>query len=160
MKIISGGQTGADQGGLQGASQAGVATGGICPLGFITEDGSKKWLLLSFGLIESTETNYSSRTEANVLTSDGTVIIGSIFSPGSKMTLTLCKRHRKPYLLIPFHKTIPNTDIHISSLTRFILLNNIKTLNVAGNRESKNPGIQDFTKQLIYKTLTQLLPKD
>ena len=42
--IISGGQTGADQGGLLAARKSGIQTGGWCPLGWRTELGPAPWL--------------------------------------------------------------------------------------------------------------------
>lgn len=39
VRIISGGQTGADQGALVAAKQLGIETGGWTPRGFLTEAG-------------------------------------------------------------------------------------------------------------------------
>ena len=41
FKIISGGQTGADKGGLIAAKKANIKTGGIAPKGFMTEAGKR-----------------------------------------------------------------------------------------------------------------------
>ena len=54
MKIISGGQTGADLGGLEGARDAGIETGGWAPAGYRTEIGDQEELLKGFGLKEMT----------------------------------------------------------------------------------------------------------
>jgi len=40
--VISGGQTGADRGGLIAAKELGIPTGGTAPLGYKTEAGMKK----------------------------------------------------------------------------------------------------------------------
>jgi hypothetical protein len=40
-RIISGGQTGADQAGWRAARACGVPTGGFMPLGFLTEGGPR-----------------------------------------------------------------------------------------------------------------------
>ena len=40
-KIISGGQSGADQAGWRVARAFGIPTGGAMPLGFLTEEGSR-----------------------------------------------------------------------------------------------------------------------
>jgi Circularly permutated YpsA SLOG family len=50
-RIITGGQTGADQGGLRAARAAGIATGGFAPKGWATETGAAPWLA-EFGLVE------------------------------------------------------------------------------------------------------------
>lgn len=43
-KIVSGGQTGADQGGLEAAEELGIPTGGWAPAGYYTEQGKHKTL--------------------------------------------------------------------------------------------------------------------
>jgi len=53
-RIISGGQTGADLGGLVGARRIGIETGGTAPRGYKTEKGSQVDALKAFGLIEHT----------------------------------------------------------------------------------------------------------
>ena len=40
-KVISGGQTGADQAGWRAARAVGIPTGGWMPLGFLTEDSPR-----------------------------------------------------------------------------------------------------------------------
>jgi len=72
-EIISGGQTGADQGGLLAAQDLGIPTGGL-PQGWLTENGPQEALLRSFGLVECTESGYSARTHKNVLHADGTLL--------------------------------------------------------------------------------------
>lgn len=138
--IISGGQTGADQGGLYGAEAVGIKTGGMMPKNYRTESGFWPELHERFGLNEHpTDRGYAARTEINVLMSDGTVIVGDTNSAGSKMTAALCWRHKKPFSVNPSPE----------QLRQFVEENNIKILNVAGNRESVNPGIFERTKQLI-----------
>src|SRR3546814_1555156 len=68
--VISGGQTGADQGGLLGARDAGVRTGGTAPRDWRTEDGAAPWLA-EFGLVESQRKSYAARTRANAEAADG-----------------------------------------------------------------------------------------
>ena len=75
-KIISGGQTGADQGGLEAAEKLSLSTGGKMPRGFKTEDGPDPKLASRFGLGELASAEYPPRTRYNVVDSDGTVIFG------------------------------------------------------------------------------------
>ena len=70
-KIISGGQTGADQAGLDVAIKHDIPHGGAIPKGRMTEDGV---LDPKYNLEEMTTKSYPKRTEKNVLDSDGTVI--------------------------------------------------------------------------------------
>ena len=65
LKIISGGQTGADTGGLIAAQKAGIRTGGCAPKGFITEDGSNPELGSVYGLYESNSDQYP--TAGNII---------------------------------------------------------------------------------------------
>ena len=126
IKIISGGQIGADQFGLEVGQELGIETGGTAPPFFETADGYFKQKLESFGLVEGEPDpkKYPKRTEKNVLDSDGTVLFGDETSPGSKLTKKLAKKHGKPYIANPTAK----------ELSKWQSENNIKTLNVAGNR--------------------------
>lgn len=125
-KVISGGQTGVDRFGLEIAKELGLETGGTAPKNYKTENGCDL-SLKEFGLVEDTSSNYDSRTEKNILDSDGTVIFGDVKSLGTKLTIKLLKQHAKKYIENPT----------IDELKNFITDNNIKILNVAGNRKSK-----------------------
>ena len=65
-KIISGGQTGADIGGLVGAERCAIATGGCAPRNYRTENGPQVILKSRFGLIAHPSPNYRDRTQENV----------------------------------------------------------------------------------------------
>lgn len=151
MKIISGGQTGADLGGLEGAKKAMVQTGGMAPRGYRTENGSNYELDTVYGLSASHDYKYNHRTEHNIRTSDATVIFaGNIHSAGTQLTITTCRNNYKPYLCNP----------KVKELVSFIKYHNVNILNVAGNRESVCPGIQKLTCDAIYKTLRKLNEKE
>lgn len=127
MKVISGGQTGVDRLGLEIAKKLGLKTGGVAPKGFLTENGSD-FSLKDFNLKEHKSSKYPPRTKENISDSDGTVYFASdLSSRGMKLTIKLCQKLNKPYIINP--STI--------DLENWILENNIKTLNVAGNRGSK-----------------------
>lgn len=154
-KIISGGQTGADQGALQGARLAGVATGGWAPYGWITEDGPSKKLLQSYNL---SECGYGFDCSFHrVVDSDATLVVCHRYwyvgrvchlpaTGGSKLAATYCTRLHKPLYQLAWP-----SDYMIGPLANWILTNEIKVLNVAGNRESKNPGIQSAVETIILK---------
>ena len=135
-KIISGGQTGADRAGLEVAKELGIATGGVAPKGYLTENGPDP-SLADFGLIEDGSEDYVIRTMRNVKMSDGTVIFGDMKSSGSLTTKLFCEKMKNPFLVNP----------EGSDLMDWILSNKIETLNVAGNRASKNPGIAKVVRQ-------------
>jgi Circularly permutated YpsA SLOG family len=51
-RVITGGQTGADQAGLRAAKAFGIATGGFMPRGFLTEDGPRPDFSELYGAVE------------------------------------------------------------------------------------------------------------
>src|SRR5688572_12675794 len=97
-RIISGGQTGADRAGLAVAKRLSIPTGGYMPKGWLTEDGPRSDLAVTYGLKEADTADYSERTERNVLASDGTVMFGDQRSRGAMLTASLCRRHGKAVL--------------------------------------------------------------
>lgn len=148
--ICSGGQTGADQGGLLAAEILGIKTGGVVPKGFLTETGPKPELGTRFGLTESKSKDYTVRTRENVVLGDGTVIFGYL-SGGSKLTQKICEHFSRPYFFIT---SLPDSTSGMAALIMkfrvWIKSEEIKALNVAGNRESKNKGIEaKVTKFLV-----------
>ncbi|KKM81324.1 hypothetical protein LCGC14_1330960, partial [marine sediment metagenome] len=153
-KIISGGQTGADKGGLEGAKEAGFETGGTAPNDLRTEDGRDE-TLLDFGLVEHKSKAYGPRTRANVANSDATVIFGNVNSSGSRETAKIAKELGKPLLVLPGK----NIDADISDLVKFLKEHDVKTLNVAGNRQSRNKGLQERVSKIIRRALTEGAPE-
>lgn len=156
VKIISGMQTGADQGGVQAAKRLGLESGGTMPRGFRTETGQHAEFAALYGAIESESGGYKSRTEINVMDSDGTVVFGNANSSGSKLTIKTCKALFRPYLHIELSLNETLIRIRRKSLRDWIYTNNIKVLNIAGNRESVYPGIQDFVENFLYETLKEI----
>jgi hypothetical protein len=141
LQIISGGQTGADKGGLLGARDCGIATGGCAPKGYRTEIGID-YTLKDFGLHENTHSNYIARTKENVEASDGTALFGDITSPGTKMTLDFCTVLGRPHIVNP----------SAAQLKMFIEAHHVECLNIAGNRASKSPGIESAVRQIVVET--------
>lgn len=148
--IISGGQTGADRGGLLGAKACGIKTGGFAPLNWMTENGSDEEFMRLMGLQECKVQGYAYRTRKNIRRSDGTLILcADSNSPGTKLTKWTCARLNRPVYLQMWHPTgtLFNTDDFRKWFNSFDII----TLNVAGNRESKAPGIEAFTKAFIIR---------
>jgi len=132
-KIISGGQTGADQFFLNLAAFLGIRTGGLAPQGYKVEGNRsmKQRLKERFDLSEDSSPDYLSRTKKNVENSDGTLILvaeGEI-TPGSQKTIEFAEQAGKPYLLVTENTTA-------NEIQQFIAKNNIKVLNGAGSRGS------------------------
>jgi hypothetical protein len=138
-KIISGGQTGADRAALDWALVHNIPCGGWCPKGRKAEDGI---IDEKYPLRETSSTSYLERTERNVRDSDATVIfsISFILSGGSKKTLELACKHKKPCL----HLYAAQASKAPERLARFVDEGKVQILNVAGPRASKEPHIAQF----------------
>ena len=88
LKLISGGQTGADISGVRAAKAKGYATGGILPRGFRTQIGPKPEYALEYGMTEHSSWSYAPRTFENVKNADGTIRIAKYFeSAGEALTV-------------------------------------------------------------------------
>lgn len=151
-KIISGGQTGADQGGLAAAVILGLKTGGTAPKGYRTQAGSAYWLK-KLGVVEHASPNYPPRTKQNILDSDGTLIFGDITSKGCALTQNICEDESKPYIHIPWKVGEVPTPSNKEEFTKWIKDHNISVLNVAGNREESQAGIFTATYQFLLTCL-------
>lgn len=150
-KLISGGQKGADLGGLAGAKRAGIKTGGHAPKGFLTEVGPKPCLGTLYQLIETDSPGYPARTRKNVENADATMVFSAdLNSPGTKKTIALCMALKKPYLAL--EANTPNVSFKevFEASRRFLNEHQPATLNVAGNRESKSPGLTSYVARLIH----------
>ena len=94
-KIISGGQTGADRGGLNAAIHCDLPHGGWCPRGRKAEDGI---IPHEYHLTEMLTTAYLPRIQADVIDSDATSIFTyGPLSGGSLQTVTYAYHLEKPY---------------------------------------------------------------
>jgi hypothetical protein len=155
-KIISGGQTGADQGGLAAAAILGLETGGWMPRGFRTDTGPRPDLAERYGLTEHSSVDYPPRTRANVLATDATLIFGNAGSRGCRLTIRLTHDLHKPMLIVSWPPILHRTDLFVD-LHRFrqwLINHDVQTLNVAGNRESRAPGIHDACRDFLVSSLT------
>lgn len=150
-KIISGGQTGADEGGLRAAKALGISTGGVMRKFFEREDGYREDIAEEFGLLACAIPGYVARIRANVMLADGTLVFGSRASRGSAFTIRLCEAFNKPY----FYQPWPTGVLMVNAFRQWLKANNIKVLNVAGNRESKNKGVGEATSSFVYEALSQ-----
>ena len=150
IEIRSGGQTGADRGGLDAGLDAGLTIGGWCPRGRKAENGP---IPERYPLKETPSSDYPQRTEWNVRDTDGTVIFffGPELGRGSSLTVKYARKHEKPMCLIDLAQTKEKEAI--SFLLDFLKSAKIGALNVAGNRESRALGIQEKVRGIILKAL-------
>jgi hypothetical protein len=145
QKIISGGQTGADRAALDFAIARGILHGGWCPRGRLAEDGP---LPARYQLSETPDSDYSQRTEWNVRDSDATVIfsIAPTLAGGSRQSADLAQRYQKPCLHLSRER---DGDTSARKLRDFLARHDLKTLNVAGPRQSQAPEVARFTREVL-----------
>jgi hypothetical protein len=148
-KIVSGGQTGADQAALDVAIEFDIPHGGWMPKGRITESGP---LPDKYNLQEMPTASYPERTEQNVIDSDGTLIIShGPLAGGSDYTKEMAVKHDRPCLHIDLDET--NTFQAALDISNWMRDNEIKTLNVAGPRASKDSDIYDAVFKLLESAI-------
>jgi hypothetical protein len=145
QKIISGGQTGADQAALDFAIERGIPHGGWIPKGRLTEVGPLPEI---YHLLEMPSKSYPKRTEKNIVDSEGTVIVShGKMTGGTLLTWELAKKHSKPCLHIDLKvNSVPGGS---RLLHDWIISNRINTMNVAGSRASKDGKIYTAVKELL-----------
>ena len=151
-KIISGLQKNVDQYGIEAAKELGLEYGGTVNKGFkVVPEGSNSPNFEEFktsGNWEEIESQwYPDRTKANAQNSDGTVWFGEGDSRGYGAT----KREvgNKPWIENPSSE----------ELRKFIIDNNIQTLNVAGNRSYGTEELGENAKQTIIDSVKNGTPE-
>ena len=167
-RIISGGQTGADRGGLDAAIYCEIPHGGWCPKGRKAEDGV---IPPEYQLTELSSKQYLARTKANVMDSDATVLFTHGPPTGGSLKTLACAHHlKRPYKEIDLKSTIhaKAVDMIVGWLEGEKELNDYEdytarppstcVLNVAGSRESHAPGIQIAVWRILVEVLIQVNP--
>ena len=166
-KIISGGQTGVDQGALDFALNHGIGCGGWCPPNRQCETGRIPDI---YPLKEVEVDDYDERTRRNILEADATLVITARGRKerGTSLTIKRAEEFSKPYLHMELQELInpageygrqreqselqnfSHPDLAILNRARsWLSQGSYKILNVAGNRESTSPGIQKFTVRIL-----------
>ncbi len=144
-KIISGGQTGADRAALDFAIENDIPHGGWVPKGRLAEDGA---ISIRYDLVETDSQDYNVRTEKNIIDSDGTLIMShGALTGGSALTKAFARKHRRPCLHIDLDST-PEFEAAVE-ISNWMTQYGIETLNVAGSRASKDPGIYNATLNVL-----------
>lgn len=146
-RIVSGGQTGVDRAALDVARKARIPAGGWYPRGRKAEDGK---IPRCYGLRETPSRTYALRTEWNVRDSDGTLIltVGGL-AGGSALTLGLAQAMQKPCKIVTLDR---HPDV--AEVVDWLARNSILTLNVAGPRESSQPGIYGRASSFLEELFT------
>lgn len=151
--VISGGQVGADLGGMVGALQVGIphVIARVFP-GFKPQGGRKldaipgleiEYMLPPASIKDSYVELLRWRTEANVLGAQGTVVfVQQVLAEtkGSALTVRYARRNRKPFLIARLEteatlmpQTVADGDV-ARMLTAFVKQHRLESLNIAGQR--------------------------
>lgn len=156
VKVISGGQTGADQSGWRAAKRCGIVTGGWMPREYLTEDGRKPEFAKLYNAREHPSYGYPPRTESNAFDGDFTLWVGRIGSPGYWCTKKGCTKSGKPFREI--NEPIPTDPFYISVLADVLIpkFDRDYSVNIAGPRESTQPGIGDRAEEMLVHLFTEL----
>lgn len=152
--VIGGGQSGVDLAGWRAARAAGIATGGSMPPGCWTEDGPRPGYVLEFGAVPieapSVGEGYRRRTRMNVERADAVLWIGATDSPGAKTTLGGARDYNKPLPVVVEGTTRP------SAVADWIRAGGYGVLDVAGDRESRSPGIGARAEVFLLRVFARL----
>jgi hypothetical protein len=173
-KVVTGGQAGADRGGWRAAKSMGIATAGWMPPLFASEDGKHPEYAEEFGaqaldlgdykdytnLFHTVDWKaaYRDRTYLNAEMSDACVYFGRPISKGYYCTYRACiKATIEIYVITrPDYwgdRDTPPLDVW---LMEYIFVDKVETLFVAGNRESKNPGISSWVERYMIEVFRRL----
>lgn len=147
-RIVSGGQTGVDRAALDAALAAGVECGGWCPKGRKAEDGP---LADRYPLQETPTARYAQRTEWNVRDSDGTLILArGELTGGTALTESFALALHRPCLVVD-----PDNPDGPAAVTDWVYRFQIRVLNLAGPRESTQPGIYESARSFLDSLLSE-----
>jgi putative molybdenum carrier protein len=149
LKIVSGGQTGVDRAALDVALELGIECGGWCPAGRWAEDGP---IGPRYPLAETPSADPAQRTEWNVRDSDGTLLLAAAAaSPGTGLTKEAARGLGRPV-----YAWAATSPADVDAFRRWLQVYRIRTLNVAGPRESEAPGIYAAARELLRELLEKV----
>ena len=168
MKIISGGQVGADIAALRAAEELFLATGGFAPPGFMTIKGPNPELETRYNLAQAgtagDAAGYVLRSKMNVDAADVTIAIYIEESAGTGKTIEYARtgtwpreqpkrdpkdemvaevsESKKPLLVVYDYNTQPLRVV--AAIQNFIKKHNPKVINVCGNRTCDEGEVKDI----------------
>jgi hypothetical protein len=157
-KVISGCQTGADRAGLIAAQNCDLQTGGYVLRNNKTELGEEPELIPLYGLTETKSSSYPTRTLQNVNAADATwIFYKGKLERGSLLTKKYCDQLHKKCMTLDI-SYVPGPKNKLTNEEYLInWLKEVKPsiLNIAGNRESVAPGIQQYVTELLEKVFDE-----
>ncbi|MXZ18855.1 MAG: molybdenum cofactor carrier [Rhodothermaceae bacterium] len=149
--IISGGQTGVDRAALDVAIKWGLPYKGWCPAGRWAEDGK---IPARYLLRVTPESNPAQRTVWNVQESDGVLILGGIEdSEGTQLARKTAEEWKRPV----YHAELGDP---VESVIQWVQDLESGIVNVAGPRESEQPGIYAGAFEFLERVVQGYLAAD
>jgi hypothetical protein len=145
-KIVSGGQTGVDRAALDVAIALRIPHGGWCPAGRRAEDGR---IPRRYRLRETPSPAYQVRTARNVAGTDATLLLCD-GTPTTGGTARVAAARRKPLLIVDLADPLPPREVR-----SWLATNRVAILNVAGPRESTEPGVYARAASYLRTVLTR-----
>lgn len=153
IKVISGGQRGADIAGLRAAKRCGIETGGWMPRGYRTLDGPRPGYLHEYGLLTTESPGYPERTSKNVRDSDCTIRFASSWSSrGELATLRELKRYGKPWYDVDLGDLEDRASMaaELGAIVTWLRNCDCRVINVAGNADASiEPFVESYLVELI-----------
>ena len=153
MKLVSGGQTGADRAALDVALELGIDHGGWVPKGRAAEDGR---LPDRYRVRETPSDDQAERTERNVADSDATLLIShGPLAGGSELTRRFAVALGKPVLHVELGRL--GAAEAADRIARWLGALGCRTLNVAGPRASEEAGIHAAANLVLRHVVSEHL---
>jgi hypothetical protein len=153
FKVVSGGQTGVDRAALDVAIELDFDYGGWCPQGGLAEDHqAAPGILTPYPKLKQTPlADAAQRTRWNVRDSGATLILvaGAAKSQGTDLTEKCAQDFERPCLKLDLNRedALKEAEQWIKSLGA------VRTLNIAGPRESEAPGVYEHASTLLRQLL-------
>lgn len=159
IRIVSGGQTGVDQGALEAAVDLGLDWGGWAPKGWRAENGTIPPAYRA-KMQEHARANYIARTRQNVVDSHATLILANAYplSGGTQRTRDFCEETMRSHFIVSLGESDAAGKARRWLAQFFAQAHPMPfVLNVAGPRESKAPGVQERTRAFLAEILQGML---
>jgi hypothetical protein len=153
MKVISGGQIGADIAGLKVAKSCGFETGGWMPKDFKTLDGNHPEYADLYGCVETHDGDYPVRTRLNVQAADVTLRFGHNFQTyGERATARSIREFMKPHLDIYINPISGEYHPQPLYVIDWLWVYKPTVINIAGNAHK---GIEDIVMYFLQTVFIQ-----
>ena len=150
IRIVSGGQTGADRGALDAALALDLEVGGWVPLGRLAEDGVIPPEYPNRREADSPEP--ARRTALNVRDSDATLILShGELTGGSSLTARKAEELGRPCFHVDLARC--SFDDAVAAVRRWLSDIDAAVLNVAGPRASRDATIYRATRALLMAVI-------